>query len=35
PFYATRSLEIDILPIADDNDEITRLADVMVGGEFV
>lgn len=36
PFYATRSLEIDILPIADDNDEITRLADVIdgVAGEF-
>jgi hypothetical protein len=27
PFYATRSLEIDILPIADDNGEITRLAE--------
>jgi hypothetical protein len=29
-------LEIDILPIADDNGEITRLADVIEGvaGEF-
>jgi hypothetical protein len=36
PFYATRSLEIDILPIADDTGEITRLADVIEGvaGEF-
>jgi hypothetical protein len=32
PFYATRSMEIDILPIADDNGEITRLADVIEGG---
>jgi hypothetical protein len=36
PFYATRSLEIDILPIGDDTGEITRLADVIEGvaGEF-
>lgn len=36
PAYATRSLEIDILPIADDNDEIIRLADTIEGvaGEF-
>ena len=36
PFYATRSLEIDILPIADDAGEIARLADVIEGvaGEF-
>jgi hypothetical protein len=33
---ATGSLEIDILPITDDNDETMRLADLMVGiaGEF-
>jgi hypothetical protein len=31
PFYATRSLAIDIVPIADDNGEITRLADVIEG----
>jgi hypothetical protein len=31
PFYATGSLEIDILPIADDNGEITLLADVING----
>jgi hypothetical protein len=31
PFYATRSLEIDILPSADDNGEITRLAGVING----
>jgi len=36
PSYATRSLEIDILPMADDNGEIARLADVIEGvaGEF-
>src|SRR5271156_1730476 len=36
PFYATRSLEIDILPIADDNGDIARLANVIEGvaGEF-
>jgi len=36
PFYATRSLEVDILPIADDNGEIIRLADAIEGvaGEF-
>jgi len=36
PFYATRSAEIDVLPIADDNDEIVRLADEIEGvaGEF-
>jgi hypothetical protein len=36
PFYATRSLEIDILPIADDNSEIACLANVIEGvaGEF-
>lgn len=36
PFYATRSLEIDVLPIADDDGEIVRLADVIEGvaGEF-
>lgn len=27
PFYATRSVEIDVLPIADDTGEIARLAD--------
>jgi hypothetical protein len=31
PFYATRSLEIDVLPIADDDGEIVRLADVIDG----
>ena len=31
PVYATRSLEVDILPIADDNGEIIRLADVIEG----
>jgi len=37
PFYATRSLEIDVLPIADDDGEIVRLADVIdgVAGEFL
>jgi hypothetical protein len=36
PTLATRSLEIDILPITDDNDETIRLADliVSVAGEF-
>lgn len=36
PFYATRSAEVDVLPIADDNDEIVRLADEIEGvaGEF-
>jgi hypothetical protein len=36
PLSATMSLEIDILPIADDNDEIIRLADIIEGvaGEF-
>src|SRR5438874_13808157 len=36
PFYATRSLEIDVLPVADDDGEIVRLADVIEGvaGEF-
>ncbi|WP_287039704.1 DUF6036 family nucleotidyltransferase [Mycobacterium sp.] len=36
PFYATRSAEVDVLPIADDNGEIMRLADKLVGvaGEF-
>ena len=36
PSLATRSLEIDILPITDDNDETMRLADLIVGvaGEF-
>jgi Nucleotidyltransferase of unknown function (DUF6036) len=36
PFLATRSLEIDILPITDDNNETIRLADLIVGvaGEF-
>jgi hypothetical protein len=27
PFYATRSVEIDVLPIADNTGEIARLAD--------
>ncbi len=36
PSYATRSAEIDVLPIADDNDEIVRLGDEIEGvaGEF-
>jgi hypothetical protein len=36
PFYATRSVEVDILPIADDTGEIARLADEIEGavGEF-
>ena len=36
PMLATRSLEIDVLPITDDNDETIRLADLIVGvaGEF-
>jgi hypothetical protein len=36
PFYATRSAEIDVLPIADDAGQITRLADDIEGiaGEF-
>jgi hypothetical protein len=36
PIDATRSIEIDILPIADDNDETARLADLIEGvaGEF-
>jgi hypothetical protein len=36
PFYATRSLEIDVLPAADDDGEIARLADEIEGvaGEF-
>lgn len=36
PADATMSLEIDILPIADDNDETARLADLIEGvaGEF-
>lgn len=36
PFYATRSVEIDVLPIADDTGEIARLADEIEGaaGEF-
>ncbi|OBH18314.1 DUF6036 family nucleotidyltransferase [Mycobacterium sp. E3247] len=36
PFYATRSAEIDVLPIADNTGEITRLADEIEGaaGEF-
>jgi hypothetical protein len=36
PFYATRSLEVDVLPIAEDNAEIIRLADEIEGvaGEF-
>jgi hypothetical protein len=36
PSLATSSLEIDILPITDDNDETMRLADLIVGvaGEF-
>jgi hypothetical protein len=31
PFYATRSLEIDVLPIADDDGEIGRGLPVEVG----
>ncbi|GIG21962.1 hypothetical protein Cch01nite_26860 [Cellulomonas chitinilytica] len=36
PAQATMSVEIDILPIADDNDETVRLADLIEGvaGEF-
>ena len=36
PTAATMSAEIDILPIADDNDETSRLADIIEGvaGEF-
>jgi hypothetical protein len=36
PFYATRSAEIDVIPIADDAGEIDRLADEIEGvaGEF-
>lgn len=36
PAAATMSLEVDILPIAADNDETARLADVIEGvaGEF-
>ena len=36
PFYATRSAEIDVLPITDDTGEIARLADEIEGvaGEF-
>jgi hypothetical protein len=36
PFYATRSAEIDVLPIADDTGQIARLADDIEGiaGEF-
>jgi hypothetical protein len=36
PAEATMSAEIDILPIADDNDETSRLADIIEGvaGEF-
>jgi hypothetical protein len=36
PACATRSLEIDVLPIADDDAEIARLADAIEGiaGEF-
>lgn len=36
PSLATRSLEIDILPITDDKNETMRLADLIVGvaGEF-
>ena len=31
PAAATRSVEVDILPIADDNDETARLADLIEG----
>jgi hypothetical protein len=36
PIAATMSIEVDILPIADDNDETARLADLIEGaaGEF-
>jgi len=36
PADATMSLEVDILPIADDNAEVARLADIIEGvaGEF-
>lgn len=36
PADATMSVEVDILPISDDNDETVRLADVIAGvaGEF-
>lgn len=36
PAEATMSLEVDVLPIADDNDEVARLADIIEGvaGEF-
>ena len=36
PIAATMSVEVDILPIADDNDETARLADLIEGvaGEF-
>ena len=36
PGAATMSIEVDILPIADDNDETARLADLIAGvaGEF-
>jgi hypothetical protein len=36
PFYATRSVEVDVLPITDDTGEIARLADELEGaaGEF-
>ncbi len=36
PVSATMSMEIDILPIADNEDEITRLADLVEGvaGQF-
>ncbi len=36
PAAATMSTEVDILPIADSNDETARLADVIEGiaGEF-
>lgn len=36
PAAATMSIEVDILPIADDNDETARLADLIEGvaGEF-
>jgi hypothetical protein len=32
PVFATRSLEIDVLPIADDTGEIARLADEISAG---
>ena len=31
PFLATRSMEVDILPITDDNDTTIELADLIVG----